>query len=440
MPNIFISYVKQDESHADTLNEMLSQPSIRVVKVPIERTNYKSIVELLKDSPENHGNYISDMIVVLFSKNYSSSKIAMSALRRIKLLADVNSEKNIRIVKLDDQPLPLDFEKYRNIRIEKGNLSTPNKLSESEEIFYKSDDNDEYLKRQTENLNSKITQLRQSLDDGKLTLVCGAGISINANIPPWTKLLDRLLDAMVLKLVDDPADVNLARVELDAIRDASSLIVGRYLKNVLGDDFISQVRDSLYDGSKDTCDTIEAIVKIARPKRAKPPLESIINFNFDDLIEQNLELASVRFKAIFTEGMRHNPEEIPIYHVHGFLPRKQKITDKMSIVFSEDAYHDQFIDPFSWSNLTQLNKFSQNTCLFIGLSMTDPNLRRLLDVANRKDGTGSNRHCVILKREESSSKTRLLESLREQDAASLGLSILWIDSYSDLPNILKRLT
>jgi hypothetical protein len=58
------------------------------------------------------------------------------------------------------------------------------------------------------------------------------------------------------------------------------------------------------------------------------------------------------------------------------------------IVFSEDSYHDQFVDPFSWSNLTQLNKFTQNTCLFIGLSMTDPNLRRLLDVAVRRDGEG----------------------------------------------------
>ena len=44
----------------------------------------------------------------------------------------------------------------------------------------------------------------------------------------------------------------------------------------------------------------------------------------------------------------------------------------MEVVFSEDAYHSQFMEPFSWSNLIQLNKLGQSTCLFVGLSLTDP--------------------------------------------------------------------
>jgi hypothetical protein len=109
------------------------------------------------------------------------------------------------------------------------------------------------------------------------------------------------------------------------------------------------------------------------------------------------------------------------------------------IVFSEDSYHDQFVDPFSWSNLTQLNKFTQNSCLFVGLSMTDPNLRRLLDVAKRRDGKGGNRHYVILKRSSDSSRNRMMESLREQDAASLGISILWVDEFGEIPRLIKSI-
>ncbi len=66
-------------------------------------------------------------------------------------------------------------------------------------------------------------------------------------------------------------------------------------------------------------------------------------------------------------------------------------------MFSEDSYHSQFIEPFSWSNLIQLNKLNQNTCLLIGLSLTDPNLRRLLDVSSRKNSEKKINHYIIKK-------------------------------------------
>ena len=66
-------------------------------------------------------------------------------------------------------------------------------------------------------------------------------------------------------------------------------------------------------------------------------------------------------------------------------------------VFAEDAYHDKFIDSFSWSNLTQLNHLNQNPCLLVGLSITDPNLRRLLDVSMRKNPDRDLNHYVFKK-------------------------------------------
>ena len=113
----------------------------------------------------------------------------------------------------------------------------------------------------------------------------------------------------------------------------------------------------------------------------KQLLATIITFNFDDLVEENLKTNFIKYKSIFKEGQRCTPVELPIYHAHGFLPRSGNLTKDHEVVFSEDAYHSQFIDSFSWSNLIQLNHLNQNLCLFVGLSMTDPNLRRLLDVS-----------------------------------------------------------
>ena len=98
-----------------------------------------------------------------------------------------------------------------------------------------------------------------------------------------------------------------------------------------------------------------------------------------------------------------------MYHVHGYLPRTGRIPDSMELVFSEDAYHNQFIDPFSWSNLILLNKLTQNTCLFIGVSLTDPNMRRLLDVAWRKNPDKERSHYIIKRFPQSSERDVLDE-------------------------------
>lgn len=141
--------------------------------------------------------------------------------------------------------------------------------------------------------------------------------------------------------------------------------------------------------------------------------------------------------------MRSKASELPIYHVHGYLPRKGRILKDKDIVFSEDAYHSQFIDPFSWSNLILLNKLSHNTCLFIGLSLTDPNLRRLLDVANRKNPKKFANHFIVKKtlspRNGKDRVDDLAEFLEEQDANELGLNVIWVNEFEEIAPIVKSI-
>lgn len=224
---------------------------------------------------------------------------------------------------------------------------------------------------------------------------------------------------------------------------ASSLILGKYLKNTLGKDFKREMRDALYRASPNTSVLIESIVALARPQRDGRPLDSIITFNFDCLVEENLSASNIPNKPIYSEAIAHDSNELPIYHVHGYLPRRGVIPEESDLVFSEDAYHGQFIDPFSWSNLIQLNKLTQNTCLFIGVSLTDPNMRRLLDVAWRKNPAKILSHYIV-KRLPHASDGDLLDDvsklLEEQDANALGLNVVWIQDYAELPGILHALT
>ena len=429
---ILVSHTSRDRDLALGLLDYLTNLGHKVERWSNPLATGRPVIDLVFDAMQT-----ADVFVILWGKYSWQSKGALAEISAIKTIVDTDETKFILPIALDDINVPIDLSSYSVVRIS-SDLPNFELVASALNTLEASDQPREIV--DTQNLESpNIEALRKAHRNGKLTLVCGAGISIGANIPPWNTLLDRLLDAMLSRLTSTKSEIEVARSELDDIKGNSSLIAGRYLKNVLKDDFQEEVRRALYKGSHQTCETIDAIVELARPKRGQAHLDSIINFNFDDLLERNFKAASIDHKPIFSEGRRSAPTELPIFHVHGYLPKSGRLNKGNQIVFSEDSYHDQFVDPFSWSNLTQLNKFTQNTCLFVGLSMTDPNLRRLLDVAIRRDEEGDKRHFAILKRSSDSSKNRMMESLREQDAASLGISILWVNEFREIPLLIRSL-
>ena len=99
-----------------------------------------------------------------------------------------------------------------------------------------------------------------------------------------------------------------------------------------------------------------------------------------------------------------------------------------------------------------LNAFRDSTCLFIGCSLSDPNLRRLLDAASREEEEP--RHYAIMKRNKflnvSDRKNQIDkgivelyqeidDSIREHYYNKLGINIIWIDHFHEIPDILLRL-
>lgn len=303
----------------------------------------------------------------------------------------------------------------------------------------------------------QVSKLRGHLQRGEMTLFCGAGISLDTGVPEWSNLLSDLLTGMFGKQLPK-AKKDFAELYQSHF-SPSPLIMAQYLKNGLGDDFLKYVQTSLYKSNPTTSPLIDAIVELCRPQRANASLNSIVTFNFDDLLEQNLQKNHIHYHSVFAEGQRPKRSEIPIYHVHGYLPRSGDLTKDNDIVFSEDAYHSQFIDSFSWSNLVQLNHLSQKVCVFVGLSMTDPNIRRLLDVAMRKTPNRKANHYVFRKKcdrkrvgEVLSPKhgrrkrtadivdfARIVELLEDQDSRNLGLNVIWVDDYTEIPKIFQRI-
>lgn len=456
MKKVFISHAHQNIDFARKLAEKLKSIGVEVWLDDFSLNFGDNLVEKI-----NEGLSKCDHLIVIMSKAYFESAWSRHEFSAFAAREVSGKTNPILPILIEDCDIPV-FLRDRLYLDFRSSFDEPFKkivsfFAEDGKHLIDPDESARIAQNQSESaLTYQISKLCEHLHRGEMTLFCGAGISLGAGVPAWSDLLSELLTGMFGKQFPKVKE-NYAEVYQNHF-SPSPLIMAQYLKNGLGDDFLEYVRSSLYNEEPRTSPLIDSIVELCRPQRARNSLNSIITFNFDDLLEQNLKLNHIDYHSVFAEGQRPNRSEIPIYHVHGYLPRTGNLTEKNEVVFSEDAYHSQFIDSFSWSNLVQLNHLSQSVCLFVGLSMTDPNLRRLLDVAMRKTPDRKANHYVFRKKYdrkqigtalfENSTKnrakdiadfSRIIELLEDQDSRNLGLNSIWIDDYVEIPEILHKI-
>lgn len=437
---IYINHAYADKALAEKIKseilnsgyEVLLSKYTRIVLPGEENKSKETFIR--RNSVDNY-----DVALNLLTNSFFKSKSTVKELNEILL----KSKKTISVA-VDDVFVPEYLSSFVYFRLRDDSESSVKIVIEGLLRSFQSDVTKNQIKEENYqfNKNEVIDKMKESLESGNLTLVCGAGVSLDAGIPIWGDLLNNLFSEMlnVMRKEGDDFDFDSNTVKDSGISNSvSSLILAKYIKNNLKGKFSDSLRTALYKGSPTTSELISAIVDLARPRRDGKSIDSIITFNFDGLIEEQLEKERIEFKAISSESIKCTSNELAIYHVHGYLPREISEELTNGIVFSEDSYHSQFIEPFSWSNIVQLQKLTQNTCLFIGVSLTDPNLRRLLDVAWRKNPESVLAHYIIKKKPNLSYSDvgKFTMYLEEQDANELGLNVIWVDEYKDIPILLR---
>lgn len=317
--------------------------------------------------------------------------------------------------------------------------------------------------------SKRIEQLKLKYKDGNFSLLLGAGVSCDAKLPSWEQLISSLLIKYFSETQN--ADNNFSQKSINTISDNfkenyfnSALLSARYLKKSFtkntepSDKFKNIIHEILYKTNQINRNSklIEVIGRLCIPTRLRAHVDSIITYNFDDLIEQKLKKLNLHHHVIPNELETYSIKELPIYHVHGFIPEDQNKYDDYvgnEIVFSEDGYHKMYSDSYHWSNLVQLTHLREKSCLMIGLSMDDPNLRRLLDIVSNP--SVESKHFAILQRVKEESlindnstneeinlaRNFLLSHHHLQEAIfkDLGVNIIWYKDYSDIPEILEML-
>lgn len=275
-----------------------------------------------------------------------------------------------------------------------------------------------------------------SFRENNCSLFLGAGVSMSAGGPSWETLLFKAIKK------NHKTFTKRDFKKIFASCGQSPIVMGRYVVpdshslDVLSNYLKQHV---LYkDVDINRSELIKSICECVETEK----VESIITYNYDDLVETALERRGRKRAISIFEKSRNTIDEIPVYHVHGLIP--QFNSDLASTpVLSEKDYHDIYRKSYHWSNIEQLHALDRNTCFFIGLSMTDPNLRRLLDFSHAESDNEIH-HYAFLKRNnlydnDDVEKNKQHFETFEQQLENIGVSVIWYESHDELPDIIRRI-
>lgn len=305
------------------------------------------------------------------------------------------------------------------------------------------------------NKDKYLRELRNGYERDELVLFLGSGVSKGVAgegekaLPTWRELTKRLISRIIEdKYSEKYIYTNVMESIDETTNDFSPIALGRFIKNNFNEEnkFVEELRKALYlkyERRNNTDSSLHSIAKLCHSPRGRVGIFAIVTYNYDDLLEYYLNDLGIRYYSIIQPNEFASSIEIPIYHVHGFLPQTGNLTEEMkkSVIFGEFEYHNQYTDPYSWQNLLQLNLLREKTVLFVGLSMNDPNLRRLLDIAYRYSKIS--KHYAILEdhwKMKDEGLSNMLRTMEESTLQEMGINVIWHREFSEINTIIDNIT
>lgn len=335
--------------------------------------NFKAIVKSKKE-------HIHKYIVHIYAKKYGMN------LETMDVMGNVNIVK-VQKLKLEDEYSPQaslniyfdgnDFIATGFIEGKPLRFSTLNNRDKQYEkaLAYRLDE----IKGKNSSADSFLLWLMRFYSASLQTdLVMGAGINKDYGAKDWAGLLDSLNTEFFL------GDTERADGLKHYVGD--ELFTSSMVLKTSGFDTYHSLNDELYKfkEAKSFNDPDSTLYRCVNYIAAHPGT-NVITYNYDTNLEYLLKKRDLLYCAIYDDNSFVSKNAVcSIYHVHGLLPfdrfNERKFTD--SLIFNESDYYYLYNNPYSWNIAKQLHDFKFNVCFFIGISLTDPDMKRILELAN----------------------------------------------------------
>lgn len=224
-----------------------------------------------------------------------------------------------------------------------------------------------------------LQAIKKLAGSASLTIVAGAGASVESGLPSWNTLVrDLLEEAAQLKGLAAAESDQFVRWTLDR-EDITG--AGEIARHLLSKSFRKALHASLYREEKEPIpgETAQAIACLRLDRLGKA--NEVVTTNYDLLLEAALRDELTRRDSgdlsvsRLVDGRNVGPSVVPVRHVHGVLTSGDQLVGKL--VLSDRDYH-LMQDSGSWQESFFKNQLTTSDCLFVGTSLTDPNLLRYL--------------------------------------------------------------
>lgn len=259
------------------------------------------------------------------------------------------------------------------------------------------------------------------LDDSAAVFV-GAGTSMAAGYPSWKDLLEDIAKELGLEITDLD--------DLTAVAQWAVQAHGAKRTRVL-----EAIREQI-DPDYKVPRALEALVRL--------PIRHVWTTNYDRLIKRAFQSVNrpvdVRFKQEHLSIRGSKPGAVKIYQMHG------SIEDVADIVISTDDYELYSTSRGGFLNLLQAH-ITSFTFLFMGLSLTDPNVRHILSVIREHFPDVPPTSYVIAKvpqraefdHDDAFDARLLRHQFWAKDLQRYGLQVIEVDSYEEIDEFLEEI-
>lgn len=286
----------------------------------------------------------------------------------------------------------------------------------------------------------EITEVVERFSEStRVTVVVGAASSIEAGLPGWEALIERLLQRAAENTFGASEVAERDRWVEETLAKDGLLGAAAVVEALSGEQLQPWLLEEVFD-SGTAADFAPGPIsrQIAQLRRRMRERVTIVTSNYDDLLEQALREAGFAAKDVksYIRQRKVIPAgAVPVTHLHGYAGRD---ATKGTLILSEEHYH-QMQRGSSWQEDLMAERLLNSNCLFIGSSLTDPNLIRYL-----YGYRGERPHAALFVRQaESAQLPANVRAAREEATARrwqrCGVDAIFVDHFADVAQVLHEI-
>ncbi len=266
----------------------------------------------------------------------------------------------------------------------------------------------------------------------------GAGVSMEAELPSWNALVRKLLIGARRAGDDDDAVSAWASAVLEEGPLAAAAVAEALYTDAAA--FRRALRDALYERDPDSYVPGSLAGQIAWLKQRLGSRLALLTVNYDGLLEAALTEQGVE-PASYVRGRSEPSGKAAVWHLHGRMIRATSGKSwhrEGNLVLSEGSYVRSTTSTFPQEFVAQ--RLRSSLCVFVGLSMTDPNFIRWL--YSSSDQPGGPRFVIFVRQAALVSDQRVQDILEHSAAARwarYNVTPVWANYYGEVAQVIHEI-